>query len=120
MPDFEKLAVWRKAHQLALRTYALTEELPGSERYALRDQMRRAAVAVPSNIAEGVGRATERELAYFLRVALGSLSELQALMLLARDLEYVEAAELPEFFSACAELTRMLRSFHQRTCAAAE
>jgi four helix bundle protein len=110
LPAFEKLTVWRKAPELALCAYELTESFPASERFALRDQVRRAAVAVPSNIAEGHGRQSETEFAYFLRVALGSLSELQALMLLARDLGYVDATKLQGFWNQSAELSRALQA----------
>jgi len=117
VPAFEKLTVWRKAHELALRTCALTEDFPPSERFAMRDRIRRAAVAAPSNIAEGHGRASDSEFAYFLRVALGSVSELQALTLLARDLGYIDAIELQAFWAQSAEVCRLLRALIDRVSA---
>jgi len=114
MPAFEKLTVWRKAHELALDAYELTSDFPASERFAMRDQVRRAAVAVPLNIAEGHGRQSETEFAYFLRVALGSLSEVQALMLLARDLGYVDPVRLQGFWTQSAEVCRVLQALLER------
>jgi len=107
MAEFERLRVWRRAHELALLTYRLTKTLPDTERFGLTDQIRRAAVAIPANIAEGHGRANETEFRPFLSVALGSLSELQALMLLARDLHYVVEADLNEFWELATEVGKM-------------
>jgi four helix bundle protein len=107
MAEFERLKVWQRAHELALLTYRLTKTLPDTERFGLTDQIRRAAVAIPANIAEGHGRAKETEFRPFLSVALGSLSELQALMLLARDLHYVVEADLAELWELATEVGKM-------------
>jgi four helix bundle protein len=114
MADFERLKVWQRAHQLALAAYRLTKPLPNSERFGLTDQIRRAAVAIPANIAEGHGRASSTEFRPFISIALGSLSELQALMLLARDLGYVAEAELTEFWDLAAEVGKMLSALIAR------
>jgi len=106
--DFRDLDVWRCAHELALMTYRVTEALPGDERYALRNQLRRAAAAVSANIAEGNGRGGRREFAHFLRVARGSLFEVQALMLLARDLGQVEESALADLWPLAERVARML------------
>ncbi|MEA3401027.1 MAG: four helix bundle protein [Armatimonadota bacterium] len=110
IPAFEKLAAWRKAHDLALSVYDLSECLPTEERYALRDQIRRAAVAIPANVAEGHGRGNGAEFAYFLRVAVGSLAELQSLLLLARDIGYISADALHDFWPQAAEAGRVLEA----------
>jgi four helix bundle protein len=110
MADFERLQVWQRAHELALVSYRLTAALPDAERFGLTDQIRRAAVAIPANIAEGHGRAADTEFRPFISVALGSLSELQALMLLARDLRYVAQEDLTEFWELTAEVGKMLSS----------
>jgi len=107
MADFERLNAWRRAHELALLAYRLTQALPNAEGFGLTDQIRRAAVAVPANIAEGHGRANDTEFRGFLSVALGSLSELQALMLLARDLGYLAEADLTEFWQLAAQVGKM-------------
>ena len=79
MRDIQQVRVWRSAHELALHVYQMTRRLPDSERYGLQAQMRRAAVSVPSNIAEGCGRRTHSELHNFLGIASGSLTELDSL-----------------------------------------
>ena len=114
MGDFRDLLVWQKAHLLALRAYELTSDFPASEHYALRDQIRRAGISIPANIAEGNGRQGNRAFAYFLDVALGSLCELQALMLLARDLTYVEADSTEDLLETCEELGKMISSLASR------
>ncbi len=77
MRDFRKLQVWQKSHQLALDIYRLTIDFPKSEQFGLTRQMRRAAVSIPANIAEGCGRETEREFQRFLHIAAGSANELE-------------------------------------------
>jgi four helix bundle protein len=78
MQDFRNLKVWQKAHKLTLETYAVSAtNIKGPTHFALRDQLTRAAISVPANLAEGCGRAGDRELRRFVRVALGSASELE-------------------------------------------
>jgi four helix bundle protein len=117
MPEFEKLIAWRKAQELAIAAYRLSRDLPTEERFGLADQIRRAAASVPVNIAEGHGRRNKREFAYFLRVALGSASELQSLMLLARDLNYLEACALTDFWDLSAETRRVVQGLHRHVTA---
>lgn len=90
MQDFKNLTVWQDARKLVCSTYRITEALPASERYGLRQQLRRAAVSVPANIAEGCGRGSDPDFARFLRMALASLIELDCLGILASDLGYFE------------------------------
>jgi four helix bundle protein len=112
--DFENLLVWQKAHQLALLTYQITSDFPNSEQYALRDQIRRAVVSISANIAEGKGRNGDKAFAHFLDVALGSLSEAQALILLARDLGYIARDRVDEFLLRSNELGKMISSLMAR------
>ena len=114
MPDFEKLAAWKAAHQLALAAYGLAKLLPLEERFGLSDQMRRCASFIPVNVADGHSRGSDKEFAYFIRVALGSAGELQSLMLLARDLGYIDCARLTDFWPQAAETIRMLKGLHRR------
>lgn len=88
MRDFRNIKAWIKGHQLVLATYKATQDFPSDERFGLISQMRRAATSIPTNIAEGCGRDGDKELAYFLRVAAGSSSELEYLFLAANDLGY--------------------------------
>jgi four helix bundle protein len=87
------LNVWKQAMDLVVGVYALTAKFPQSEQYGLVSQLRRAAVSVPSNIAEGAARNGSKEFLHFLGIASGSLSELDTLIDLARQLGYVENTE---------------------------
>jgi four helix bundle protein len=86
MGDFKKLKVWRRSHDLTLAVYHCTMSFPDHERFGLTAQLRRAAASVPANIAEGCGRRTDNELARFLRISLGSATELEYHLLLAKDI----------------------------------
>jgi four helix bundle protein len=113
MGDFQQLAVWNRSHQFALGVHRVTASFPTSERYGLGAQMRRAAVSVVSNIAEGCGRQSDRELARFLRIARGSLRELECQLLLARDLEYIPADCWRRDNTECQEISKMLTGLIQ-------
>ena len=89
--SYRDLIVWQKAMALARKAYSVTSGLPKSEAYGLLSQIRRAAVSVPSNIAEGHGRLTDSQFRYFMGNARGSLYEMQTQIELAGDLGYVEA-----------------------------
>lgn len=86
---FKDLIVWQKAYKLVLEIYKLTKDFPKYETYGLAQQIRRAAVSLPSNIAEGYGRKHKAEYRQFLSMAYGSLSELETQYLLAIDLKYI-------------------------------
>jgi len=87
--DWQDLDVWQRAHHLALQVYRIVEGFPALERYRLADQLCRAAVSIPANIAEGKGRGSLREYLKFLTIARGSIEEVRYLLLLAGDLGYV-------------------------------
>ena len=93
MKDFRDLEVWKKAHMVALETYRATRKLPSSEGFGMTYQLRRAATSVASKIAEGCGRDSNVEFGIELRRAKAASSELEYLLLLARDLEYFGAEE---------------------------
>jgi four helix bundle protein len=112
--DFRNLVVWRKSHALALAVYRATESFPRRETYGLTSQLRRACASIPANIAEGCGRTGDAELARFLRIALGSLSELEYHLLLARDLGYLNPADFAEVANEAEVIKRMLRSLVAR------
>ena len=114
MRDFRALKVWEKSHQLALAVYRATATFPKDEWYGLVSQMRRAAVSVPTNIAEGCGRHGDPELARFLQIAMGSASELEYHLLLAQDLGYLDTIQGKDLASEVVEVKRMLTSFIQK------
>ena len=94
--SFKDLIVWQKAYKLVLEVYKMTRGFPKDELYGLTQQMRKAAVAIPSNIAEGYGRQYNKEYKQFLSIAYGSLCELETQCLLAIDLNYIKKSETLE------------------------
>jgi four helix bundle protein len=85
MIRYERFEAWRWAHRMALDVFAATDAWPKSEKFGLTAQTRRAALSVPTNIAEGVGRQGRRELAHYLSISLGSLAQLSSLLRFSRD-----------------------------------
>ena len=110
MKDFRELKVREKAHQLTLAVYRVTASFPKEELYGLTGQMRRAAASIPTNIAEGCGRGSDDDFRRFLQIAMGSASELEYQLLLARDLGYLVSADCERLSAAVIEVKRMLAS----------
>ena len=110
MQHFSKLVVWGKAHSLVLEVYLATKAFPQTERYGLTMQLRRAASSVAANIAEGRGRIGEGEFGRFLRIALGSATELEYHLLLARDLSLVDPSQHDKLAGELRLVQRMLAS----------
>lgn len=106
--DFSDLSIWQSAHQMAIAIYKLTARFPKEEQYGLTNQMRRAAVSVPANIAEGFARIGKNEKLNFYNIAQGSLAELRYFLILARDLEYVPDATT--MIENCKLAAKMLQS----------
>jgi four helix bundle protein len=113
MKDFRELKVWQKAHQLALEVYRQSAQLPTDERFGLTAHLRKTAVSIPSNIAEGCGRHGDRELIRFLSIASGSAAELEYQLLLAHDLAYLPAQAHRQLDALVREVKRMLYRFIQ-------
>jgi four helix bundle protein len=105
---FEELRVWQKSRDLALAVYRLTSRGAFARDFGLRDQIRRAAVSVMSNIAEGFGRYTLPGVRRFVVIARGSVAEVQSQLYLARDRGYLPVAEHQAMNSLCVEISRML------------
>ncbi|TAN22075.1 MAG: four helix bundle protein [Acidobacteria bacterium] len=108
MQDFRKLAVWRKAHLLAVEVYRASAGFPVSERFGLTNQMRRAAVSIAANIAEGCGRDSDPDMKRFLQIAMGSASELHSQLLLALDLGFIHPDRTKQAEAQLEEVKRML------------
>ena len=113
MRKFADIKAWGKAHQLTLAIYNVTRNFPAEERYGLTSQARRAAASVPANISEGCGRESKAELTRFCTIALGSASELEYHLLLARDLGYITAQQHQALHQDVNEVKRMLFAFIQ-------
>ena len=109
MQDFRKLKVWEKAHLFTLTVYKVTKMFPSDERFGLTSQLRRATSSIPANIAEGCSRTGSKELRRFLDIAMGSASEVEYHLILARDLDYLD--EWEPLNSSIVEIKRMLAAF---------
>jgi len=110
--QYRKLIVWQKAMLFSKVVYELINQFPAAEKYALSDQVRRAAVSVPSNIAEGCGRASNRDYAHFLSIARGSLYETMTQLEMAKELGYIESIDEVEVLAA--EISRMLTTLMKK------
>lgn len=108
MKDFRELKVWEKSHQLTLAVYRETRAYPKEEIYGLTSQTRRAASSVPTNIAEGCGRGPDADFGRFLQIAMGSASELDYHLLLARDLGILRSGACEGLLGSVLEQKRML------------
>lgn len=110
LKNYKDLLVWQKAYQLCLAVYRATKGYPHEERYGLTSQIRRAAVSVPSNIAEGYGRKTTLDYIRFLYIAYGSNCELETQLLISGDLGYLEAVTRDALLDETSEVERMLKA----------
>ena len=108
MRDFHTLKVWEKSHAFAQAAYKACEGFPGSERYGLTSQLQRAALSIPTNIAEGCGYESDAQFIRFLEIALGSASECEYLLLFARDMGYLPAETHASLNESVVEIKRML------------
>ena len=108
MGDFKKLKVWQKSHHLTLEVYKLTAGFPDRERFGLTGQLRRAAASIPANVAEGCGRGTDNELGRYVRIGLGSATELEYHLILARDLGILPLPAYEALNAATLEVQGML------------
>ena len=108
MRNFRRLQVWERSHELTLRIYELTSLFPREEVYGLTSQTRRACASIPTNIAEGCGKDTPADFARFLQIAVGSASETEYLILLARDLKYLNDNQYLELMDEIVSIRKML------------
>jgi four helix bundle protein len=106
--SYRDLIAWRKAMELVTEIYAVTRGFPQDERYGLTNQLRRAAVSVPSNIAEGQARFSRKEFRHFLSHARGSLVEIETQVMIAQNLGYLPATQVSVLLEHAAELGRVL------------
>jgi len=113
MGDFRKLEAWQKCQKLVSWVYRVTGGFPATERYGLSSQMRRAAVSVSANLAEGCGRMGDVELKRFVRISLGSLAELECQLLAAKDLEFLETTDASSIIAEVHSIRGMLQSLHR-------
>jgi four helix bundle protein len=111
MKNFKELKVWQKGVDIAITSYKLVETFPNTERYSLSQQITRAAVSIPSNIAEGSSRSSEKEYARFLEISLGSSFELETQYLIAQKLNFGNQELLVEGLQMLDEEQKMTMAF---------
>ena len=112
--SYRDLIVWQKAMDLCEEVYRLARMLPKEELFALSDQLRRAAISIPSNIAEGRGRQSKKEFAHFLSIAQGSVAELETQIFLSFRLNMLQESDILSVLSLCTEVSKMLRALRTR------
>ncbi len=117
MQNYQELRVWQKSHSFVLEIYKLTDDFPKTETFGLISQMRRSAVSVPANLAEGCGKNGTLDIAKFFQISLGSLHETEYYLLLSRDLSYITSEvfesrdlEIKEIKSMLISLIKTVRS----------
>jgi four helix bundle protein len=111
--NYQNLRVWQSGRGLVRRIYDLTRTFPKQEVFGIVSQMQRAAVSIPTNIAEGHTRGTTKEFLRFVIIAHGSLAELETLLCLAQDLKYIDAINFNEVSNMCSSLGKMLGSLRR-------
>lgn len=114
MQHFANLNVWKRSHTLVLNLYRLSAGFPAEERFGLTSQIRRAAASVPTNIAEGSKRKSQRDYAHFLNLAEASLAETEYLILLSRDLAYLTPVQAEPLQQEVSEISRMLYALRDK------
>ena len=112
--SYKELIVWQKAMEMVENIYALTQSLPKDELFALTNQIRRAAISVPSNIAEGYGRQSKKEYQQFLSIANGSVCEIETQLLLCVRLGYLTEENTRETFQLLSEIGKMIIAIKQK------
>ncbi len=115
--NFQHLEAWQQAHSLVLEIYKSSRKFPADERFGLLQQVRRAAVSVPANIAEGFRRRTSKDKAHFYNISESSLEELRYYIVLSRDLEYWANDEVQMLSSAAERVARLLGGLMRSVCA---
>ena len=111
MHNFKNLKIWQKSRILVKEVFLLTREFPADEKFGLVSQILRSTYSIPSNIAEGSGRSSNKEFARFLDIALGSAFELETQLILATDINYLNKDKLQEIQISLQEIQKMIYSF---------
>ncbi|MEP2277799.1 four helix bundle protein [Maribacter sp.] len=110
MRDFKKLEIWKNGITIVKHVYSLVQKLPNEEKFGLKSQLSRAAVSVPSNIAEGCSRNSEVEFKRFLEIALGSLFEVETQLIISEELKFLDSEELKLIYNLISIESKMINS----------
>jgi four helix bundle protein len=113
---YKKFLFWQEADELAFQIYQITKIFPKDELYGMTSQLRRAAVSIPTNIAEGCGRQNRNELKQFINIALGSTAEVEYLLSLSKRLELIAQEDLKRLEELRAHVARLLFGFYRSLC----
>lgn len=113
MAGYQELKVWQLGIQITREIYKLSAEFPKEEQYGLTSQIRRCAISIPSNIAEGHARDSKKELARFISIAKGSLAELETQLIIAKELDFSDSQSIDLLLDLASQEGRMLTSFHR-------
>ncbi len=116
MKTYKDLIVWQKGMQLVTAIYQITKTFPKDEVYGLVSQIRRSAISIPSNIAEGYGRKSTGDYLRFLQITMASLFEMQTQLEIAKNLEYIDRQRFNELYEMSREIERMLSRLIERIC----
>lgn len=108
MRDFRKINAWKRSHFFVLKTYKATDTYPAKEQFGLTSQLRRAVLSIPTNISEGCGRSTDADFSRFIDISQGSASEADYLLLVSRDLGYINTDIYDEMYKELTEIRKML------------
>ncbi|WP_298513304.1 four helix bundle protein [uncultured Kordia sp.] len=111
MHRFKELVVWKRSRQFCSSIYEVTSEFPSSEKFGLTNQLRRASVSIPSNIAEGSSRNSNKDFVRFLRIAIGSAYEIETQLLIAYDLKFLSQENLQKLTQELEEIIKMVSKF---------
>lgn len=111
MHNYRELKIWQKAIDLSEDIYMLVADFPTDEKFGIVSQLRRASVSVPSNIAEGSSRKSEKEFAHYLSMSLGSLFEIETQLIISNRVDYIKDETLEEFKNKITDLIKMIMAF---------
>jgi four helix bundle protein len=108
---FKELQIWKRSRLFCSDIYAITSKFPDSEKFGLTNQLRRASVSIPSNIAEGSSRNSNKDFARFLQISIGSAYEIETQLLISADLNFILDNELQSYLSELGEIIKMISKF---------
>lgn len=111
MHKFKELEIWKRSRLFCSEIYSITSKFPESEKFGLTNQLRRASVSIPSNIAEGSSRSSNKDFSRFLQITLGSAYEIETQLLIANDLNFITNSELEDTISELQEIIKMVSKF---------
>ena len=118
MENFKKLSVWKRSLKLAADVYGISSHFPPDEIYGLTSQIRRSAVSISSNIAEGSGRKSEKEFARFLRISYGSACELETQLIISKELGYFDMEQFASIIEELDQIQKMIFALELKKCKA--